>query len=868
MNSVILEYNTENQIYEYSGLLDAYGVNYQPAGYYWQIGEIKDCAAWVLHLSVIRIQIAALIQTVLPELISNSIAFKIIRDYDIAGSILDGSMASDRLGKMVSIYPNDSEALNIAKQLIEITAGFRGPVIPNAVHLGSVVYVQYENSRLQSIIPSFAPAWPFGELAMSTLPKAGKMLNNIYYPIGTLKADAKGDVIKALYFKKLWQIKSCLIKQGRLNMFADEEGRDIQDRLKWQYELYRELGNDIPCPAIFDYFKQNDDTYLAMEFIKGKSFTKWIFSIYQDRIWPDLSSSERLNLLDTVIRIISIIDCLHKKGYVHRDITPENFLIDKKGKISVIDMELAWNIHSNLPSPPFRLGTFGFMSPEQENVLTPTQKEDIYGIGGLLLVTFTNLFPMKFNTKLLDRLEQQVYFFIREKKVSNLVSACMHPDPELRPEINAIQEKLESYATDIKQETIKSSAAGLELTISKKDIGDTIQEAINGLSFPVFLTPKGRWGSKVKKKEDSIGNEQLDMTVYNGWHTGMAGPLWLVAKAKKAGFWVDACQVSYQSSWEYIRDNYFKDPSSAPKGLYAGGPGIALALVEGLDSNLLSADAHTLAYLKQCFSQPSTKLDLAEGWAGEGISLLYCSAWLEKEYRDACLNTCVENILSAQLSDGSWDMQEKNSSKINIPFGLDKGISGVLLFLLLYLQYDKKESVKKACRNGLQWLVKKSVKKSKTRFWLTGTNSRVVDPWGMSKGIPSILLVFIKAYEILKDPLYKEIAEGCLKTIKPRPALMDFTLSAGLAGLGEIYREAYRVFNNPEWEKRANWITGLLINCFHTEERGVGYWIAEPSNVATVDLFFGNSGLLHFMLRSYDSVSIKYFLEPDSIKSN
>src|SRR5579872_4550891 len=116
---------------DFSALLRQYQVSYRPSQYYWQVGQINHVQGWIIHLTVIHSQLPNLLQKLLPTLISSSIPFKIVRDSDTAGNILDGNLGYINLGKLISIYPeNDAQALELAKNLIALTRHFSGPAIP------------------------------------------------------------------------------------------------------------------------------------------------------------------------------------------------------------------------------------------------------------------------------------------------------------------------------------------------------------------------------------------------------------------------------------------------------------------------------------------------------------------------------------------------------------------------------------------------------------------------------------------------------------------------------------------------------------------------------------------------------------------
>lgn len=855
---------------DYSDILKDRKLEYVSSGYYWQVGKTSKVQGWIIHLSVIKTQIEKLIYLVLPELLSKRVCFKIVRDSTMADTILEGGFGPANTGKILCIYPNtDKEAADLSRTLIDLTASLKGPAIRTDMHLGAVVYTRYgsinpiirympEGQAVKFIndikgelvpdpysIPFLLPkgiSWPYSEIINPTI-SSSKLLNYSYYPIKILKPDAKGDVIKALYFKNIFNIKTCIIKQGRHCMITDITGRDMKDRLKWQFDLYHLLHQDIPIPEVFDYFTQHNDSYLAMAYIKGISFTKWMHLTCQGRSWQDLSPRRKAILLTKFSEIIDIISRLHQKGYIHRDITPENFLIDKTGNIYLIDLELVWSSSTKRPDPPFRLGTPGFISPEQLACSTPTVKEDIYAIGSFMIMLFTAFLPLKFEEQPTEQLREIIFFLTGDVTISDLIANCLSPAPAERPLLLEIKLTLKGILD--KLSGAKDTPISTNHSLPIADFTKIIQLGVNGLVNPL-LTKNSIWYSKSLRDGGQLKNEQTEFAFNVGWHTGVMGPLWLLARAKESGYDIGALQDVLMNSWEYVKLNHLGKKDSASLGLFMGSAGVAVSLSECLTYQLLSDSSENLELLNNCFLHTSSSLTLSGGVAGQGLALLGASKWISSNHFNTLLNTFIHKIISSQSQDGSWDLRSREDKRSDIMTGLSNGVAGITWFLLAAYEYTNHEAIRAASLRSLNWLIKKAQERDNTYAWPISTNNRIRDIIGFENGSSGIALVFIKAYELLKDPRYQQMAEGCLHLISPKLNIMDFTLGKGLSGLGEIYLEAHKVFNNSEWLERADWIANLFEI---TLNKNTESWISTEDTVTTADLFSGSSGILHFLIR-------------------
>jgi DNA-binding helix-hairpin-helix protein with protein kinase domain len=83
---------------------------------------------------------------------------------------------------------------------------------------------------------------------------------------------------------------------------------------------------------------------------------------------------------------------LHDLGVVHRDVKPENVLVDRAGRVTLIDFDLAVRIDDRA-TVPRAAGTLAYLSPEQARGEPATPASDLYAAGVMLYAALTGEVP-------------------------------------------------------------------------------------------------------------------------------------------------------------------------------------------------------------------------------------------------------------------------------------------------------------------------------------------------------------------------------------------------------------------------------------------------------------------------------------------
>ncbi|GAA3929385.1 serine/threonine protein kinase [Chitinophaga oryziterrae] len=427
---------------DYTQIVESYGIGFSTNDYYLIADGVPETTDWLIELSIVLPQIEELLKVVLPMAKSLGVPFSMAKNDESAVHILYGNMGYQNLNKVITFYPSGKEqTIQFSQKLVAVTAGFNGPKIPTAAPLGSIVYTEYIGS-----VPFEKSMWPFPIKMPVPKSEFKKIFSGKYMIVDVLKQDIKGDVFKGIYIKGFLKVGKCVIKQGRQYMWTDFGNRDMSHRLQWQKKVQEDLYDSLNIPKVIDLFTTDGNNYLVMEFIEGQHLEKVLTETYKkDKLWKDLSMEQRNKLLNALIQIIESIEVLHKKGYVHRDIKPANFILDNKGRLFLIDLEITYHKPTDYPNPAFGDGTLGFMSPEQLERITPTEHEDIYGFGGLMVYFFTGQPPADFDYKHLDKLKKELSRHIENQQIRNIIMECYQVELGQRPSLQKIKSVVQNF---------------------------------------------------------------------------------------------------------------------------------------------------------------------------------------------------------------------------------------------------------------------------------------------------------------------------------------------------------------------------------------------------------------------------------------
>ncbi|MBD2238903.1 DUF4101 domain-containing protein [Aulosira sp. FACHB-113] len=221
------------------------------------------------------------------------------------------------------------------------------------------------------------------------------LLNNRYQVLRVLGSGGFGETFLA-EDTQMPSSRRCVIKQLKPVANNPQVYQLVQQRFQQEAAILEELGDrSNQIPKLYAYFVENGQFYLVQEYIEGNTLTQ---IIKQQGL---LSESA---VRDILINILPVLEFVHSKRIVHRDIKPDNIILrfaDSKpilidfGAVKV-SMGTIMTASGN-SSQSIVIGTPGFM-PMEQSVGRPVFSSDLYSLALTAIYLLTGKLPSEFPT--------------------------------------------------------------------------------------------------------------------------------------------------------------------------------------------------------------------------------------------------------------------------------------------------------------------------------------------------------------------------------------------------------------------------------------------------------------------------------------
>jgi len=126
--------------------------------------------------------------------------------------------------------------------------------------------------------------------------------------------------------------------------------------------------------TLYDFGKQDDKTFLIMEYVEGVTLRQHMEAQLDGRLTPEETTGIAAELLDA-------LTYCHDKGVIHRDIKPVNIMLDNEGRLRILDFGVARLTAAASTLTGAVMGTPAYMAPEQIMGGRTDHRIDIFAAG-------------------------------------------------------------------------------------------------------------------------------------------------------------------------------------------------------------------------------------------------------------------------------------------------------------------------------------------------------------------------------------------------------------------------------------------------------------------------------------------------------
>ena len=191
---------------------------------------------------------------------------------------------------------------------------------------------------------------------------------------------------------KVYRVEDKKIKEEiALKLIKPEIASDKKtiERFSNELRMARKISHRNVC-RMFDLGEAEGTHYITMEYVPGEDLKSFIRRVGQLPVGKTISIAKQ---------VCEGLSEAHRLGVVHRDLKPQNIMIDKEGNARIMDFGIARSVKGKgITGAGVMIGTPEYMSPEQVEGKEIDQRSDIYSLGVNLYEMVTGQVPFEGDT--------------------------------------------------------------------------------------------------------------------------------------------------------------------------------------------------------------------------------------------------------------------------------------------------------------------------------------------------------------------------------------------------------------------------------------------------------------------------------------
>ncbi len=206
---------------------------------------------------------------------------------------------------------------------------------------------------------------------------------------------------------------------------------EVLRRFKQELILARQITHKNVI-RIFDLGEADGIKFISMDYIEGQDLRSVLRE--KGKLAPGDATA-------VMVQVCQALEAAHAEGVVHRDLKPQNIMIDNQGRATVMDFGIARSMErTGMTQTGAMLGTPDYMSPEQAKGQEVDARSDLFTVGIIFYELLTGKTPYQADTvlgTLLKRTQERARPAIEldpaiPRYLNDVVARCLEIDPRVR----------------------------------------------------------------------------------------------------------------------------------------------------------------------------------------------------------------------------------------------------------------------------------------------------------------------------------------------------------------------------------------------------------------------------------------------------